>query len=43
MTHPAEDSAGYGQGHLYVLTWEEVCDSYDRQSKLQKRTDPICM
>lgn len=43
MTHLTEHSAGYKQGHLYVLTWKEVYDIYDRQSKLQKRTDPICM
>lgn len=42
MTHPTEHSAGYKQGHLYVLTWKEVYDIYDRQSKLQKRTDLIC-
>ena len=42
MTHPTEHSAGYKQGHLYVLTWKEVYDIYDRQSKLQKRTDLTC-
>lgn len=41
MTHPTEHSAGYKQGHLYVLTWKGSMIFMTGKASC-KRTDLIC-